>query len=72
VVARRAHGPVNFPDAQSPEEEFLAPSFGVIRRDEEHHIRREYMRMSIRQADKVAMTQFCSANPELVHEEVDF
>ncbi|XP_051201824.1 uncharacterized protein [Lolium perenne] len=52
--------------------EFVAPPFSVVTRAEERAVRREYMRMSIRNRDEAEMAAFRSAHPQHVAEELEF
>ena len=64
---------MDFPDVQSHEEaNFLAPSFQVMHHEEERQIRREYMQMSICQANEAAMAEFRPAHPSHVAAQVEF
>ncbi|KAK1683657.1 hypothetical protein QYE76_044505 [Lolium multiflorum] len=59
------HGPVNSPNVQTRRSQ-------VMRRDEEHQVRLEYMLMSIRQVDEAAMAEFRAAHQEHLAAEMEF
>jgi hypothetical protein len=66
-------GPWNFFDVDNlAAAEFVAPPFSVVTRAEERAVRREYMRMSIRNRDEAEMATFHAAHPQHVAEELDF
>jgi hypothetical protein len=66
-------GPRNFFDVDNlAAAEFVAPPFSVVTRAEEHAVRREYMRMSIRNRNEAEMAAFRAAHPQHVAEELEF
>nr|XP_051197092.1 uncharacterized protein LOC127310455 [Lolium perenne] len=52
--------------------ELVALPFSVVTRAEERAVRREYMRMSIRNRDEAEMAAFRAAHPQRVAEELEF
>nr|XP_051229421.1 uncharacterized protein LOC127347251 [Lolium perenne] len=68
-----AAGPQNFFGVDNlAAAEFVAPPFSVFTRAEERAVRREYMRMSIRNRDEAEMAAFRVAHPLHLAEELEF